>query len=92
MMDLQTQKLSLIEEVLHVQNSELLEKVAAYLHQLTHPDDHSLDDLLDDLPPMPTRGAAELKTRLEQSRREMANGQGIPHEQVKALMQARFQS
>ena len=65
MMDLQTRKLSLIEEVLHVQNSELLEKVAAYLHQLTQPDHHSLDDLMDDLPLMPTRCADELKARLE---------------------------
>ena len=83
-MNLQTRKLRLIEKVLPVQSSELLEKVAAYLHQLTQPASHSPDELLDDLPPMPARSADELKARLEQSQREMANGQGISHEQVKA--------
>ena len=87
-MDLQTQKLNLIEEVLHLENSELLEKVATYLRQLTQPD----SNLLDNLPPMPTRNTEELKARYEQSLRELDNGEGIPHEQVKALMQARFQS
>ncbi len=87
-MDLQTQKLNLIEEVLHLENSELLAKVAAYLRQLTQPDKNPLDDL----PPMPTRSADELQVRYEQSLRELDSGAGIPHEQVKALMQARFQS
>ena len=91
-MDLQTQKLHLIEEVLHVENSELLEKLAAYLHQLIQPDHHLPDELLDNLPPMPTRNADELQARLEQSLREFDNGQGIPHEQVKAMMRARYES
>lgn len=85
-MDLQTQKLHLIEEVLHLDNSEQVAQLTNFLAVLKQED--ALD--LDDVPPMPTRSAEELRARLEQSLRESREGKGIPHEEVRAMMLKRF--
>ena len=79
-MDLQTQKLHLIEEVLHLESSDLVAQVVDFLASLKHQALASSDDT----PLMPRRSAEELKARYEQSLRESANGEGIPHEQVVA--------
>jgi len=85
-MDLQTQKLHLIEEVLHLDNSEQVAQLTNFLAVLKQED--ALD--LDDMPPMPPRSAEELCARLEQSLRESREGKGIPHEEVRAMMMKRF--
>lgn len=85
-MDLQTQKLHLIEEVLHLDNSEQVAQLTNFLAVLKQED--ALD--LDDMPPMPPRSAEELRARLEQSLRESREGKGIPHEEVRAMMMKRF--
>lgn len=82
-MDLQTQKLQLIEEVLHLESSEQVEQLTSFLVELKHQPEMNFDDI----PPMPFRSAEEIKARFEQSLRESDNGEGIPHEQVVALMQ-----
>lgn len=86
-MDLQTQKLSLIEEVLHLESSEQLHQLSDFLRMLKEqPADLGLAEL-DDLPVMPARSAEEIRARYEQSLRELKEGQGYSHEEVVALTQ-----
>lgn len=85
-MDLQTQKLHLIEEVLHLDSSEQVEQLTSFLALLKQEDALGLDDI----PPMPQRSAEELRTRLDQSLRESREGKGIPHEEVRAMMMQRY--
>ena len=85
-MDLQTQKLHLIEEVLHLDNSEQVAQLTNFLAVLKQEDFRDLDDI----PSMPPRSAEELRVRLEQSLRESREGKGIPHEEARAMMLRRF--
>lgn len=82
-MDLQTQKLHLIEEVLHLDSSEQVEQLTSFLALLKQ--DDALD--LGDIPP---QSAEELRVRLDQSLRESREGKGIPHEEVRAMMMQRY--
>lgn len=82
-MDLQTQKLHLIEEVLHLDSSQQVEQLTSFLALLKQ------DDALD-LGDMPPQSAEELRARLDQSLRESREGKGIPHEEVRAMMMQRY--
>ena len=83
-MDLQTQRLAIIEKVLHLESSDL----TAVIHLLNSLDVPGTGD--EDLPLMPSRGKSEMKVRLEQSLKELDDKEGIPHEQVVAMMTQRF--
>jgi len=81
-MDLQTQKLNLIEEVLHLESSELVQQLVSFLQLLKHP---PVND--DDIPVMPGRSAAEVQASLEQALREVDQGEVVSHAEVVALAQ-----
>ncbi len=81
LMDLQTQKLNLIEEVLHIENSALLSQLSHFVELLKH----QLPE--DDLPVMPFRSAEEIKARYEQSLRELESGATYSQEEVVAMTQ-----
>ena len=79
-MDLQTQKLNIIEEVLHLNSSELLEQVESFVKALKS---QAAD--ADEIPPMPMRSEAEIRAGLEQAFRDVENGNVLTHEEVVAL-------
>ncbi len=77
-MDLQTQKLNLIEEVLRAESSELIEQVTLYFKSLTQAAANDADDL----PIMPFRSKAEIEARLEQARADAKAGRTYTTEEV----------
>ena len=66
MNDLQTRKLHIIEEVLHLESDEGLAQLEELLVSLR------ITTADDEFPLMPRRTAAEIKVRYEQSLRELA--------------------
>lgn len=80
-MDLQTQKLHLIEEVLHLDTSEQVAQLTDFLVMLKR--EEALD--LDDIPPMPPRSAEEIENDLQEALRDVHEGRVYSHEEVIAL-------
>lgn len=80
-MSTKERKLEIIERVLHLSSEEELDVVEYALGTLAA---HVADD--DYTPILPQRSAEELRARFDQALRESEEGQGIPHERVKAML------
>lgn len=80
-MDLQSEKLAFIEEVLQVESSALLHQLREYLHALKRQPTAQEEDF----PAPPPRNAAEIEANYQQAVREMQTGDVYTQAELLAL-------
>ncbi|RYE91327.1 MAG: hypothetical protein EOO37_00605 [Cytophagaceae bacterium] len=78
---MQTQKLHLIEEVLHLESSGQIKQLTNFLAVLKREDEVDLSDI----PPMPFQSAEEIEARLQEALCDVREGRVYSQKEAIAL-------